>query len=163
MDISLITSFFAHPPLDWVIFGVLVLIIGIDALRSGTARAATLSIALPVTLFFSNTLSHAILVGPFIDKFSNPLIEAAIFGGIFIVVFFLTYRIMYSLGGNAAPPFASIMASFAATIVMYVMWLQVPALQSVWHFGPQIQSIFGALYAFWWMLVAYLALAFIRS
>lgn len=135
----------------------------IDAMRSGTARAATLAVVFPLTFFFSGILSHVAILGPMTAKITAPFMQAAIFGLLFAVLFFLVYRIMYAFGGSGSMPFASVVASLAATIITLVVWLQVPALQSVWHFGPQIQAVFGVAYAFWWLIAAYLLMAFVRS
>jgi len=157
------TAFIAHPPVDWVILFFFALIVMIDALRNGTARAATLSVVFPLTFFFFGILSHAAIFGQVIEKVSAPLTHAAVFGVLFAVLFFLVYRIMYALGSSGSMPFASAVATLASTIITLVVWLQVPALQSVWHFGPQIQAVFGIAYAFWWLIAAYLLMAFIRS
>lgn len=157
------TAIFSNTPIDGVIVFILLVVIVIDALRSGTARAATLAVVFPLTVFVSGLLAHAAILGPMLDKLTSPYAQAAVFALLFGVLFFLVYRIMYALGGSGSTPTVSIAAGISATIITLVMWLQVPALQSVWHFGPTIATVFGAAYAFWWLIAGYLLMAFVRS
>lgn len=157
------TAVLAHTPIDGVIIVALLIVLVIDSLRSGTARAATLAVALPLAVFSSSLLTHASIIGPMLEKLSSPYMQAAIFALLFGVLFILVYRIMYALGGSGSTPTVSVVAGLSATIITLVMWLQVPALQSVWHFGPIIETVFGAAYAFWWLIAGYLLMAFVRS
>lgn len=158
-----VTALLSHPPVDWLILLFVFVVILIDALRSGTGRAAALSVALPLTIFVSDIAHHATILGTILAKFSTQPMQATIFGVLFCVVFFLTYRIMYAWGGAVVPPTVAIVGSLSATIIALVMWLQVPALQLVWNFGPTIQSLFGTGYAFWWLISGFLLMAFVRS
>jgi hypothetical protein len=157
------TAVLAHTPIDGVIIVALLIVLVIDSLRSGTARAATLAVVFPLTFFFSNLLSEAAILGPMLDKLTSPYAQAAVFALLFGVLFVLVYRIMYALGGSGSTPTVSIVAGLSATIITLVMWLQVPALQSIWHFGPIIETVFGTAYAFWWLIAGYLLMAFVRS
>ncbi|MBI5004261.1 hypothetical protein HZC00_04160 [Candidatus Kaiserbacteria bacterium] len=157
------TAIFAHAPIDWVIIIAFLIILVIDSLRSDTARAATLAVTLPLTVFSAGLLAHASFLGPLLDKITSPYVQSAVFALLFGVLFVLVYRIMYALGGSGSTPTVSIVAGLSATIITLVMWIQVPALQSVWHFGPVIETVFGAAYAFWWLIAGYLLMAFVRS
>jgi len=158
-----ITAAFAHPPIDWVILLAFVLIVLVDALRSGTARAATLSVAFPLAFFLYDLLPHTAILAPLLEKITAPLMQAGVFGVIFGVLFFLVYRIVYSLSSAGDTPTTAVVGSLAAAVITLTIWLQVPALQSVWHFGPMIQAVFGAAYAFWWLIAAFFLMAFARS
>lgn len=157
------TAILARAPIDWVIIIALLIVIVIDSLRSGTARAATLAVVFPLTVFSFDLLSHATILGPLLEKLTVPYMQAAVFALLFGVLFFLVYRIMYALGGSGSTPTVSIVAGLSATIITLIMWLQVPALQSIWDFGPIIETVFGAAYAFWWLIAGYLLMAFVRS
>lgn len=157
------TALFANTPIDGVIIIALLIVLVVDSLRSGTARAATLAVAFPLAVFFHSLIAHTSILGPLLDKITSPYMQAAVFALLLAVLLFLVYRIMYALGGSGSTPTVSIVAGLSATFITLVMWLQVPALQSVWHFGPMIETVFGAAYAFWWFIAGYLLMAFVRS
>ncbi|HWP61563.1 MAG TPA: hypothetical protein VN495_03095, partial [Candidatus Paceibacterota bacterium] len=84
----------------------------------------------------------------------------------FVVLFAIAYvlcnRIIGMNFGAGAAPFSSIAIGFATTAIVVVFWLQVPALSTIWHFGPAVSSVFAAQYAFWWLLGSYVVLAGLR-
>ncbi|HUO55849.1 MAG TPA: hypothetical protein VMU27_00205, partial [Candidatus Paceibacterota bacterium] len=67
------------------------------------------------------------------------------------------------LGATSNGLFFSLLAALSATIITLSMWVQEPVLQTIWHFGSPIETIFSAPYTLLWMLGAYLVLAFVRS
>lgn len=152
----------AHLSIDWIIIGVLAIAIALDAIRSGSARAASLALAAPLTLLLFNALSQAMILGAIVVQFSGTSAQMLLFAAIFIAMFLFVNRIVDSFSENVGIARAAI-AGVAATAVLLEVWLQVPGLQSLWHFGPQIQTMFGEAYRFWWLLIAYAALAFVRG
>jgi len=152
----------AYFSIDWILIGVLVVVIALDAMRSGSARAGSIAIAAPLALLLSGAVSQAAFIGSVVGQFSGASAQALLFGAIFIVTFLFVNRIVDSFSGSGGLVQATF-AGIAATAVLLVVWLQVPGLQSLWHFGPQIQMIFGEAYRFWWLIVAYAALAVVRS
>jgi hypothetical protein len=160
---ALFPSWFAHVPIDWIVIAAFVLLITFDAMRSGSGRASVIAVTFPVAAFLSNLLPHTFLIGNAIKSLTTPLIQGGIFILLFVLIFICMHRIIYNLGGISRGLFFSFLSGISAVIVAVVMWLQVPALNALWHFSTTIQSIFGISYAFFWMIGAYLVLAFVRS
>jgi hypothetical protein len=128
----------------------------------GSAVAVTLTLAAPLALLVTQALSSAAFLGSVAQQFPTGTPQALLFLAVLIAVSILIHRITssFSDGGGML---TSLVAGLAVTAVLIVVWIQVPALQSLWHFGPQVQAVFGAAYRFWWLLSALLALAFVRS
>ena len=162
MDFSAWGSTFSALPMDWIIIAILIALIALDTLRSGTARAAALMLSLPAALFLTGVLPKAALIGPASAQFTAPLAQVAIFVIIFGALYIVAHRTIFSYS-EGAPVIQAIITGLAATIVLVVVFLQVSALQSLWSFGPQVQAVFGEAYRFWWLLLSYAALAFVRS
>jgi len=70
---------------------------------------------------------------------------------------------MISSYGLTGSFITSALGAIAATIAIVFVWVQIPGLLALWHFGSGIQTAFGVAYRFWWLIVAYIALAFARS
>ena len=162
MDAGSFSGILANLPTDWILLGVLAVITALDVLRSGSTRAATVAIVAPLTLLVTATLPGAVIAGPVSQQFTQPAAEALLFGVIFIILFLFVYRILNTFSENGGVVQASI-TGVAAVAVLVVVWLQVPALQSLWQFGPQVQMVFGESYRFWWLVAAYAGLAFVRG
>jgi hypothetical protein len=156
------TNLLSHWPTDWIVVGALAALIALDALRSGSARAIAVAIAAPLALVLSSTLSSAFLFVSIAPQLQSPAAQALTVGVLFVLLFFLIHRLVRSFG-ELGGPLQALVAGIAAAAVVLVVWQQVPALQSLWHFGPQVQLVFGATYRFWWMLLAYAGLAYIRG
>lgn len=165
MNTQAVLTLLTHPPIDWVIFLVIAIILLVDSLRSGTGRASAVALAAPASYFLYTELElgKTFILSQLTSSLNTTVLQAGLLAGIFVLTFFLFHRIMYSFGGSSASPLQSILSSLSATVVLIVMWVHVPVLESVWHFSSQFQSAFGATYAFLWVVVAYLALAFVRS
>ena len=158
-----VASFIAHPPMDWVIIVVFLLVALVDALRNSTARAAAWAVSAPLTMVFINFLERAAVFSTPIKAMTSPYAASAIFLGLFFALFVLTIRIMYGSGTPLSTPLTAIIASCCVTIISLVVWLQVPALQHLWHFGPIIESLFSSPYVFWWLLGSFVGMAFVRT
>lgn len=163
--IAIIDQISAVVSIDWIIITTVWVVILIDALRSGTTRAATLVVTLPISLYVADMLDKTFFVGPFVFefmRFSPTFMQAGLFGVIVIVLALLMFRIV-SLSPRTNTTTTALIASLIAAVVLVVVWIQVPALQVLWHFGPQVESIFGIAYALYWILAGYVLMAFVRS
>ncbi len=162
MDIQAWETLITGWPTDWIIIGALAIFVALDALRSGTARAAALMLSLPVALFVTNALPQAMFLGPLSAQITAPLAQVGIFIVIAVLLYFVAHRAIFAFseGGGVVQ---ALIAGGATVVVLLIIWLQVPALQSIWNFGPSVQMIFGEAYRFWWLAISYAALGFVRS
>ena len=159
-----ITSILHTLPLDWVILGGIVVVIGIDSLRSGVGRACAFAAALPIALLLHSLLSKAALVGSLGILTGSTLAQALVFGCIVLLSYILVRRMgLEYLDGGMGEPIQAVLAGGAVAILFIIIWLQVPALTTIWHFGPQLQGIFAENFRLWWLIGAYSALAFARG
>ena len=159
---SLVANALAHWPTDWIVLGAAAALLSLDALRSGPARAATLALVLPAALLLMQLLPRAAFVGSVIAGFDNAFKDLIIFSVISVLLYIVIHKIIFSFSDSDGP-LPALIAGVSAAIVLIVVWLQVPALGTLWHFGPQVQAVFAESYRFWWLLVAYAGLAFARS
>jgi hypothetical protein len=90
-------------------------------------------------------------------------LQAALFVVIFAIFFVLLHRMLYNLGSFSGGFLFSLLSGISATAVIIAMWIQEPALQSIWHFGSQVTTTFSGSYTLLWLLGAYLILAFVKS
>lgn len=148
--------------LDWIIVLVAALIIAADAMRSGSGRASTLALAFPLAAFALAELPKAVFLGPVVANIGGGYAGAVVFGALVAVFYFFVRRII-GLWGDDGGPGPGLAAGIGCTAVLVVIWLQVPALNSLWHFGPQIQLVFGEAYRLWWLLGSLAALAYARG
>jgi hypothetical protein len=132
-------------------------------MRSGATRVVTLAVALPATAWLTSLLPASFLLGSLLGAHSTPLIAAGTFGVLFVILFFLLQRTLAMSFGMSTPFVLSALLGVLAAIIVAVVWLQTPALASIWTLGPTMQLIFGAAYRVYWMIVVYVALAFVRS
>lgn len=156
------SSLLAHWPIDWILIGACAAFIALDAVRSGSARAAALALALPATLLFLDALPHATLPEMVLKQLSTHAGQLIVFAVLFALLYIAIHRMIFGFSGGGEV-IQALITGLAATIVLVVVWLQVPALDSLWHFGPQVQAVFAESYRFWWLIVAYAALAFARN
>ena len=162
MNLPSLTSLPMNWPTDWIILGAIAAIIALDALRSGSSRAVALSLAAPLALLLTNAIPQAALLGPVSTQLTTTAAQALLFGAVFVMLFFALYRIVYSFSETGGVVQA-LLSGIAAATMLIVVWLQVPALLSLWHFGPQVQLVFGEVYRLWWLVAALIALAFVRT
>lgn len=162
MDIASFSSIFAHWPTDWILIGAFAAFAALDAMRSGPARAAALVCSLPAALLILQALPKAFLVGGLSAQFATPLAQLGIFIVLAAILYIAIHRIIFTFS-HGTGPIQALIIGLATAIVLAVVLLQISAFQSVWHFGDQVQAVFGAAYAFWWLLGSYIALAAVRS
>lgn len=162
MDLDSIVGVFGGIPLDWIIIGAVVIAVALYVLRSGAQMICTLALALPTTALLLSALSNAAIVGPLSKQFETSPLRALLFVAILIVSYTLVHRMGISYGSESRQPIQAILAGAAAAALLVVIWIQEPALQSIWQFGGDVQSIFGEAYRFWWIIGSYATLAFVR-
>ncbi len=162
MNVHSLSALSTRMPVDWLVLGVFAIVMIIFTLRGGPRIACTFALALPLALFLLEELLSAVLLGPITAQFTNPHAEAALFGLVFVIALFLSFRIVGPDIGGGASPVQSILVGIAATVIAIVFWLQVPALSSLWHFGPTIQTFFAPAYRLWWVAAGLLVLTFSR-
>ncbi|MDO8561545.1 MAG: hypothetical protein Q7S05_01830 [bacterium] len=159
---ELVANSLPSVPTDWIIIVILVILIAFDAVRSGLGRVTSLVLSLPATLFLISALPHAKVLSGLTEQFSAPLLKAVIFGVVFVATYLLVRRMSDPYETKRGEVIQALLAGVAGTAIAVVVWLQVPELQSVWHFGPQVQAVFGEQYRFWWLLISLIALSTFR-
>lgn len=155
-----VRGLFDAVPLDYFFLGGFALLIALDALRGGTGRASAIAAALPAAaLAFSYAIDTPVLGG----ALSSPTIEAGFFLVLSIAMYFALRRMgLEFVSGGMGQPIQAALAGVAVTAVVAVVWMHVPALQTVWEFGPQLQTVFAEQFRLFWLAGAYAALAFAR-
>ena len=152
----------AFLPADWVIFGLFAIFLAVVNLRAGTRVSSALALALPVAVYVLTTLGSTAVLGGLVTQVSNDTGRIILFAAIFFMLYFLVFRMLGQFMWAGASPLKAIFAALAAGLVGVIFWLQVPALLSVWHPGTLFQTLFGASYRFWWLLLSYAILSIAR-
>lgn len=162
MDLSSISSILAHWPMDWILIFAFAVLSALDAMRTGPARATALVLSLPASLLVMQQLPQAFFLGGLFAQFTSPVAQLAMFGAIAVLLFIATHRLIFTFS-NGIGPIQALVVGLAATAVLLIVWLQVPSLDVLWHFGDQIHTVFGVAYRFWWLVGSYVVLAAVRS
>lgn len=149
-------------PMDWVVIGVFAALWTLESLRSNGGRAAALALALPTVLAITTVLPDAFFAGKLISGITSPWAATAVFLVILAIMFVLVRHMMGESFASSGPLFALI-AGCAVTVVTLIVWLNTDALNTLWDFSPQIETIFDGMWTFWWLTGAYAALAFARE
>ena len=155
-------SAFSQIPIDWLIIAVFFITVTVDAVRAGSVRACAFALSLPVSFFLFQLIPQTIVLGPLTAAFQSPIEKAVIFLILEVVLFVCVHQMLFSYDRYSSV-FSAVVAGLSATVVVLVIWIQIPALQSLWHFDGQVQTIFGGSYSFLWLIASYLGLAFIGS
>lgn len=160
---TLVANALSNWPTDWIIIGAIAAFAALDALRNGGNRAIALVLALPAALLALEALPNAAFVGTFSAQFSTRLLQALLFGIVFVALYVFTYRILGFWSGTSGGPMQALITGVAGAAVLTTVWISVPALDSFWTFGPQVHTVFGEAYRFWWLVLSFVGLAFARS
>lgn len=160
---ELVANSLSSIPIDWIVIVSFAILIAFDAIRSGAGRACALALSLPTTLFLISELPQAKVLSGITGQFATPALKAILFGIVFAASYILVRRMSSPYRNNNGASIQAIIAGVATVAIVIVVWLQVPELQSIWHFGSQVQSVFGEAYRFWWVAGAFAALAFTES
>ena len=163
MDWHALVSAFSRISLDWIVLAVFAFLVAVDALRSGPSRATALALALPLTLLVAGYMQGASFMSGIVQQLSSPILNNAFTLILLAILFICMYRITDTFGADSAHPIQTLLTGLAVAAIAAVVWVQIPSLESIWHFGPQAQALFGAAHRFWWLLAGYIALAFARG
>ncbi len=157
------TDIFTSVPIDIFGIGAIVLLLGIDAIRNGVGRTAAFSVALPLALFMHSLLSSAFLVGSLSFFTSSPMAVALTLLGFIAVSYHFARRVGLEYVDGGRGLVQGIFAAVAATALLIVVWLQVPAFDALWHLSDPIRALFAEQYRLWWLLGSYVILVFSRG
>lgn len=158
-----IIGFFTSVPIDGFILGGILVFVGLDALRSGIGRACALAVALPVALFLHSLFDSTVFFGS-MDFFSTSTGSVGVFAALLVASYILMRRIgLNFVDGGMGQPVQALLAGAAVTVIFAVVWLQLPLLDSLWHFDTHVSALFAEAYRLLWLLGAYAALAFARG
>lgn len=163
MGLDSISSVYASIPTDWLLIGLFAIFAAFDCLHSGARRACTVAVAFPVTTFLVIILPQTIILNTLLAQFANPFLDIIIFGALFAALYILIARFDFAWGNDSGQAIQAALAGVAATIIVVTFWVATPALNDLWQFGVQVQTIFGEAYRFWWIIGSYAALGFVRS
>lgn len=163
MDLGSVTSFFAAVPTDWILVAIAAVLFMVDAIRVGAGRVAALGFAAVFAVLASAALQKAAFLGAISTQFATPVLQAVLFGVLLVLLFLLVRRITIDYSEMGGQPIQALFAGGAVAALVLVAWVQIPALSSVWNFGPQIHAVFGEAYRFWWLIGSFAALAFARN
>ena len=163
MDFGSFTSVVENWPTDWIILGAFAALAAFDTLRAGSSRVAALSLALPISAVTYGEISHTFPISSFLTQISSPVVQGALFAILLVIFFLLMRRIVGLWGDLSAGPLPALIAGLACAVIAITIWLQIPILDSLWHFGTHVQAIFGQDYRLSWLLGAFAALAYVRS
>lgn len=163
MDIDVLRTFAASVPMDWIFLGGATILIAFDVLRNGASRAAALAIALPGAVLLKILLPSAFLLGSLSADPSGTVADGLLFLALVVALYLLVRRMDRSYAGDGGQAIQALLCGAATVAIFAVLWLQVPALAALWQFGPDVSMIFGAQYAFWWLIGSYAVLAFLRD
>ena len=163
MNLSALSNIFTHIPTDWMIIAVFAILVAFDSLRNGLGRANALAISLPMAMLLSISLPAAQLIGGAAGQLTSSVSQSILFVAVSFATYFLVRHINSQYGGNEGAIIQSLISGVATAAMVVVVWLQMSQLQSVWHFGPQVQVVFGEIYRFWWLIGSLIALAFVQE
>lgn len=154
-----------HLPLDWIIIGVLFVVLLVAAFRTGARHLAAVALALPAAYALDSVIAHAAFLSSSIGQLStsSPISQALLFIGLLVLMLVIVMRIGLSFGSESGAPIQAVLAAIGTTAILLSFWMLVPALAIFWHFGSQVQAIFAGQYLFWWLTGGYASLAAARS
>ncbi len=163
MDLTAVQGVFNAFPIHWFFLGGFFVVLVLDSLRKGTARATALALALPFAGFLTTLIPQTAFLKDvtFVSQGYGPL---TVFGTLFLVSYFLFRRMgIEHFESGIGEPIQSLMASLAASVVLILVWVHTPALSGFWTLGEPFSSLFAESYRLFWLLGSYLALAFARG
>ncbi len=149
-------------PIDWMIVGIFFVVVAADALRSGSFRAAAIAISFPLSALLYQMIPQTALLSAVFAQFPKAFEQALLFVILEVIIFVCLHQMLRSFDASTSLLSAGV-SGLAATVAVLVVWTDLPILQSLWHFDAGIVAIFGASYRFFWLIGAYLALAFLGS
>jgi hypothetical protein len=162
MNIQAVTGIFSGVPVEWLVLGLCLIILTGLTMMQGSVYTTALALALPVVSVLYGGITHTAILGTISKQFSSSVEQAVLLAILTAVIYVCMYRICATFD-HSAGFFVSLICAVAATIVLIIVWVQIPLLESFWQLGPTVQTIFGDGYRLFWLIGAYLALAFARG
>lgn len=150
-------------PIDWIIIAVLIVIFAIDAIRSGAQKECILALSAGIAYVLYQFLPHAAYLETSLAGMAAPLTQGLIFLALVVISAIVIMRIGLSFGDEVGKPIQAVLVGLATTAILLTFWLQIPSLQGIWHFGPQLQYFFADQYKFFWLVGGYIVLAIARA
>lgn len=151
--------FFSGVPFDWIIVIAGILLFSFVSVIGGTRHGVAAAIAMSLGPLFLSLVPKTYLLENMTTSgsFHEPLALLIIV----TILFLFLIRILPNdvVGADA---FAAIACGIACTAIGVIMWISIPALQTVWSFGPHVQAVFAEQYRFWWFLGSFALLAIAR-
>jgi hypothetical protein len=164
MDFNAVTSVFSGIPYDWFALGAFLILIALDSLRSGIGRACAIALALPLATVLYALLTKTAFVSGLAILTSSPTAQLVTFGVLALATYLLVRRMALEyIESGTGEPIQALLAGAAATVVIAVIWLQLPMAGEVWQVSGKVQALFAEQFRLLWLLGAYLALAFARG
>ncbi len=152
----------AHLPIDWVLIGLLAIFLVVFTLRAGPRVACALALSFPAVAFVLTAIPESAFISVVGTQLAAPAPRLGLSLIVFVVVYYLVLRMVGQNIGGGALPVSALLCGLAATAVMVVALNEILGTNPIWHFGPQVQAIFGPAYRLWWVLGSYAVLAFTR-
>ncbi len=163
MDIEAVRGIFTTLPVDLVAAVLFATFATVVTLRYGASPAIAFSLALVIANVLYSMLPGTFGIGAALTGVSSPYIAAGIYGALTVLLTFVLYRMTSTLSDDSARPLFAIATGLAATVVVLTAWHLPGPLLSVWTFNPIIEGVFGAAYRMYWLLLAFVAFAFVKS
>lgn len=164
MDIPASTAaLFGGWPIDWPILGLIAALLSLESFSSGSTRTSTISIAFPITFLIFQWLPNTFIANTVMNQLVTPAALSAVFGILFIALYFVIHRMLFSFGSSGGDVPQALISGVATTIILTVFWIQTPGLMNLWHLGPQVQLVFNETVRAWWLLGAFAVLAYTRG
>jgi len=152
-----------HLSTDWIILALLLIVLAIDGVRSGITRTAALVAASGITLALYPLLAHTVVLSTIVGNLSTPVLQAALFGGLYIFLFLVLFRIIHRYDSYSPGLLYALLSALAATASIATVWIASGVLQNVWRFGAPVTSLFGSSYALLWLLGSLIVISIVRS
>jgi len=162
MNVAPIADLFSSVPMDWIIVAVIAIAAVLFTLQGGTSRTIAGAIALLVAFSALGAIPGALVLGNFYEQIGSPLVQAVFSLAAFVLAYVLMRRIIGSSMRSGAFPLPALLAGLGFTAILLIVWLQIPALDSIWVFGEQARAVFSDPYRLWWLIGSFAALAYSR-
>jgi hypothetical protein len=156
-------ALFGGLPADWPILILVAAILSLESFSSGSTRTNAISIAFPITSTLFWWLPSTFLAAAVMSQLTTTPALSAIFGLLFIGIYFVIHRMIFSFGSSGGDVPQAMISGIATTIIIVVFWLQTPGLSDLWRFGDQVQLVFNESVRAWWLIGALATLAYTRG
>ncbi len=163
MDVAALQSMFTTMPAGFVAIGLFATLITVLTLRFGASLAIAFSLALLLGNTFFGVLPDSFMLGGILSGITSPYVAAGVYGALVVLLTFVINRMTATASDDSARPLFAIATGLATTVIALVVWYMAPQLQSLWHFNEIIQGAFGPAYRVYWIILAFVAFAFVKS